>query len=87
MAVDAESHHIQASTDIIDTDIKTFSILPSAVFNQNSGHITISHSAKFMAHDKVPLIAALDDETNFDLTDRYQTSKLLGQLVIGDIVK
>ncbi|KAK2058441.1 short chain dehydrogenase [Colletotrichum caudatum] len=38
--------------------------------------------AKFREHDKVPLLQALDDEANFDTIDRYQTSKLLGQLVI-----
>ncbi|KAK6222198.1 short-chain dehydrogenase [Colletotrichum tabaci] len=90
-----EGHEEMVQVNYLSTVLLSILLLPLLKEKKTAGRpgrLTIvnsgaTFSAKFPEHDKVPLIAALDDETNFDLTDRYQTSKLLGQLVIGDIVE
>ncbi|KAK8131614.1 NAD(P)-binding protein [Apiospora sp. TS-2023a] len=45
--------------------------------------------ARFQERDGSPtsLLAALDDEKNFDGTDRYYTTKLLGQLFLAELAR
>ncbi|OHE94944.1 short-chain dehydrogenase [Colletotrichum orchidophilum] len=62
-------------------------VLKSKKTSGQTSRLTIVNSgtafmAKFPEQDKRPLIAAFDDEKAFDATDRYSTSKLLGQLFI-----
>ncbi|OTA57983.1 retinol dehydrogenase 12 [Hypoxylon sp. EC38] len=42
---------------------------------------------KFKERDSVPLLPALDKESNFKLQDRYYTSKLLGQMFLSELTK
>ncbi|KAI3317933.1 NAD(P)-binding protein [Xylariaceae sp. AK1471] len=42
---------------------------------------------KFKEQDSAPLLAALDDEANFEILERYCTSKLLGQLFLSELAK
>ncbi|KAI1821195.1 NAD(P)-binding protein [Xylaria intraflava] len=43
--------------------------------------------AKFKEKDSLPLFSAMDDRTNFEIVERYSTSKLLGQLFLFELAK
>jgi len=43
--------------------------------------------AKFKEKDSTPVLAALDKPENFNMMDRYGTSKLLGQLFVTELAK
>ncbi|KAK2882749.1 hypothetical protein FQN49_000061 [Arthroderma sp. PD_2] len=43
--------------------------------------------AKFKEKDSVPLLPAFDKQENFDVDDRYPTTKLLGQLFLVELAK
>ncbi|KAK1954526.1 short chain dehydrogenase [Colletotrichum sublineola] len=83
-------HEEMVQVNYLSTTLLSVLLLPVLKAKKVSGKaskLTIVSSgstfgAKFLEHDKVPLLAALNDKNNFDAVDRYQTSKLLGQLTI-----
>ncbi|EFQ33096.1 short chain dehydrogenase [Colletotrichum graminicola] len=83
-------HEEMVQVNYLSTTLLTVLLLPILKSKKTAGkasRLTVVSSgstfgAKFLEHDKVPLIAGMDDNTTFDPMDRYQTSKLLGQLTI-----
>ncbi|KAL4940695.1 hypothetical protein BDV06DRAFT_17251 [Aspergillus oleicola] len=43
--------------------------------------------AKFKEKESIPLLPAFDKKENFDMMDRYPTSKMLGQLFLRELAK
>ncbi|KZL84756.1 short-chain dehydrogenase [Colletotrichum incanum] len=90
-----EGHEEMFQVNYLSTVLLAIVLLPILKSKKAAGkasRLTIVNSgatfgARFPEHDKVPLIPALDNGKNFDPTDRYQTSKLLGQLVITKLVE
>ncbi|KAK2001688.1 short chain dehydrogenase [Colletotrichum falcatum] len=83
-------HEEMVQVNYLSTTLLAVLLLPvlkSKKVDGRASRLTVVSSgstfgAKFREHDKRPLLAALNDEKTFDPVDRYQTSKLLGQLTI-----
>ncbi|KAK1979063.1 short chain dehydrogenase [Colletotrichum cereale] len=90
-----EGHEEMVQINYLSTFLLSILLLPILKSKKVAGkasRLTIvssgsTFSANFLEHDKVPLLRALDDKSNFDPYDRYQTSKLLGQLAITKLVE
>ncbi|KAK7983602.1 hypothetical protein PG989_011004 [Apiospora arundinis] len=66
--------------------------IPSSSSPQGPGRIVIVSSdtaawAKFNEKDQDPLLPSFDDEANFNVYDRYATTKLLGHLFVAELAR
>ncbi|KAK6829449.1 short-chain dehydrogenase [Apiospora arundinis] len=72
--------------------LRTFKQYIPSSSSQGPGRIVIVSSdtaawAKFNEKDQDPLLPSFDDEANFNVYDRYATTKLLGHLFVADLAR
>lgn len=87
-------HEECIQVNFLSTALLTIILLPilKAKNTTEPGHLVWVQSevaawTKFNEKDSMPLLPASDDPGNFDLFDRYGTSKLLGQLFVTELTK
>jgi NAD(P)-dependent dehydrogenase (short-subunit alcohol dehydrogenase family) len=91
-------HEECIQVNFLSTALLTILLLPilkakaKANTTADQGHLVWVQSemaswAKFKEKDSTPLIPAFDKPENFNLPDRYSTSKLLGQLFVTELTR
>jgi len=89
-------HEESIQVNFLSTALLTILLLPilkaKAQNTTEQGHLVWVQSemacwAKFKEKDSTPLLPAIDKPENFNLPDRYCTSKLLGQLFVTELTK
>ncbi|TVY83916.1 Short-chain dehydrogenase/reductase tropG [Lachnellula suecica] len=88
----ATSHEESIQVNYLSTALLTILLLPVLKVKAKDAHLVWVQSevaawAKFKEKDSDPLLAAFDKPENFDIIDRYGTSKLLGQLFVTELAK
>jgi NAD(P)-dependent dehydrogenase (short-subunit alcohol dehydrogenase family) len=95
--VESTGHEEDIQTNYLSTMLLTILLLPTLKAKRRSpttaNHLTIVSSdtagmTKFVEQDADPLLAALDNpHAQWDMQERYGTSKLLGQLFLVELAK
>ena len=89
-------HEETIQVNVLSTALLAILLLPilkaKASNKTEQGHLVWVQSevacwAKFKEKDSTPLLPALDKAENFNLPDRYCSSKLLGQLFVTELTK
>jgi len=91
---DSTGHEESFQVNYLSTILLTVLLLPILKARgppSQPAHLTISSAAltldtKFVQKDKNPLFPALDDPANFDRSDNYRVTKLLGQMLLWNLV-